>query len=105
MDDLKEKIYLLALDMIKNRKKRFICKALRESYKEYTGTKGELNYEELEGLFPEFFNLYDGRYWYCSENEFRDFIDQQTMHGAWWSSELMEPRKKILELILSRGCR
>ena len=37
MDDLKEKIYLLALDMIKSRKIPFICDALEKSYKEYTG--------------------------------------------------------------------
>ena len=39
MDDLKERIYLLALDMIKDKKTKFICVALKKSYKEYIGTK------------------------------------------------------------------
>ena len=105
MDDLKEKIYLLALDIIKSRKIPFICEALRASYKEYTGTEKMVSYEELKELFPEFFSLYDNKYWYYSEEKFMLFIGQHDIHQPWWSIELMEPRKKILELILSRGCR
>ena len=105
MDDLKEKIYLLALDIIKSRKIPFICEALRASYKEYTGTEKMLSYEELKELFPEFFSLYDGRYWYYSVNGSILFIEQHNIHGCWWSSELIEPREMIIKLILSRGCR
>ena len=105
MDDLKEKIYLLALDMIKDKKKCFMCNALKESYKQYIGAEEKLNYEELKELFPEFFNLYDGRYWYYSEDRSILFIEQHNIHQPWWSSELMEPRKRMLELILSSRCR
>ena len=105
MDDLKEKIYLLALDMIKDKKANFICEALRASYKEYTGVKDRLNDEELKKLFSEFFNFYDNKYWYYSEEKFILFIDYQDIHGCWWSPKAVEPRERILELILSRGCR
>ena len=105
MDDLKEKIYLLALDMIKDKKTKFICNTLRTSYKEYTGTKKILSQEELKELFPEFFNLYDNRYWYQSKDKSILFMNQRDIHRYWWHYELMEPRKRILELILSRGCR
>ena len=105
MDDMKEKIYLLALDMIKSRKIPFICEALRASYKEYTGTEKMVSYEELKELFPEFYSLYDGTYWYYSVNKFISSIDQRKIHGCWWHYRLTEPRERILELILSRGCR
>ena len=105
MDDMKEKIYLLALDMIKDKKTKFICVALKKSYKEYTGTKKILSQEELKELFPEFFNLYDSRYWYQSEDKSILFMNQRDIHGCWWHYKLTEPRKRILELILSRGCR
>ena len=51
MDDLKERIYLLALDMIKSRKICFMCNALKESYKEYIGTEELVSGEELKKLF------------------------------------------------------
>ena len=105
MDDLKEKIYLLALDMIKNREATFICKALRESYKEYTGTRKPVSDEELEELFSEFFNLYDNKYWYQPKGESIDSIVRHNMHECWWSSKLKEHRERMLELILNRGCR
>ena len=110
MDDLKEKIYLLALDMIKDKKTKFICVALKKSYKEYIGTEELVSGEELEKLFPEFFNLYDSRYWYHrywyqSEDKSILFMNQRDIHGCWWHYELMEPRKRILELILSSRCR
>ena len=105
MDDLKEKIYLLALDIIKNRKAFFICDALIESYEEYTGTEKMVSYEELKELFPEFFSLYDGRYWCSPKNRSVLFVDKHNMHQAWWHSKLVKPRKRILELILGRGCR
>ena len=105
MDDLKEKIYLLALDMIKNREATFICKALEKSYKQYIGAEEELSDEELKELFSEFFDLYDGTYWYYSENEFISSTDQRKIHGCWWSPKAVEPRKRMLELILSSRCR
>ena len=105
MDDLKEKIYLLALDIIKSRKTPFICEALRASYKEYTGVKDRLNDEELKKLFSEFFNFYDNKYWYYSEEKSMLSVGPHGIHRCWWPYELTEPRKRILELILSRGCR
>ena len=105
MDDLKERIYLLALDMIKSRKTPFICEALRASYKEYTGVKDRLNDEELKKLFSEFFNFYDNKYWYHSEEKSMLFVGPHDIHRCWWYYKLTEPRKRILELILSRGCR
>ena len=105
MDDLKEKIYLLALDMIGDKKATFICDALSKSYKEYTGTEEPLSDEELEELFSEFFNLYDNKYWYQPKGESIDSIVRHRIRGCWWSRELKEPREKILELILNRGCR
>ena len=105
MDDLKEKIYLLALDMIKSRKIPFICDALAISYGEYTGTRKPVSDEELEELFSEFFNLYDNKYWYQPKGESIDSIVRHRIRGCWWSGELKEPREKILELILNRGCR
>ena len=105
MDDLKERIYLSALDMIKSRKTLFICDALAKSYNEYVGIEVELSPEELEELFSEFFNLYDNRYWYQLEDNSMLFICLDKIHGRWWHYELPEPRKRILELILSRGCR
>lgn len=105
MDDMKEKIYLLALDMIKSRKIPYICEALRASYKEYTGTEKMLIYEELKELFPEFFSLYDGRYWRSTKNRLVLSVDYQDIHGCWWHYRLIEPREMIIKLILSRGCR
>ena len=105
MDDLKERIYLLALDMIKNDENPFICTALRASYGEYIGTEELVSDEELEELFSEFFNLYDNKYWYQPKGESIDSIVRHRIRGCWWSRELKEPREKILELILNRGCR
>ena len=105
MDDMKEKIYLLALDIIKSRKIPFICEALRASYKEYTGVKDRLSNEELKELFSEFFDLYDGTYWYYSVNKFMLSVDQHDIHRCWWHYRLIEPREMIIKLILSRGCR
>ena len=105
MDDLKERIYLLALDMIKSRKICFMCNALKESYKEYIGTEELVSGEELKKLFPEFFNLDDNKYWYYLRDNSISFITRDNIHQPWWSSELMEPRKRILELIISSRCR
>ena len=105
MDDLKEKIYLLALDMIKNRKAFFICDALIESYKQYIGAEELVSGEELEKLFPEFFNLDDNKYWYYSRDNSISFMTRDKKHGCWWHSKLVEPRKRMLELIISSRCR
>ena len=105
MDDLKEKIYLLALDMIKNKEATYVCKALLKSYKEYTKAEEELSDGELEELFPEFYNLYDNRCWYQLADKSIHFMDQHEIHGWWWHFKLTEPRKRMLELILSSRCR
>ena len=105
MDDLKERIYLLALDMIRNREVDFICDALVISYEEYTGTRKPVSYEELEKLFLEFFNLDDNKYWYYSRNNSISFMTRARKHGSWWVSDLREPRKRVLNLVISRGCR
>ena len=89
MDDLKERIYLLALDIIKDKKTKFICDALTKSCNEYVGVKIELSPEELEELFSEFFNLYDNRYWYQLEDNSMLFMCLDRIHGRWWSSELI----------------
>ena len=105
MDDLKERIYLLALDMIKNDENPFICTALRASYREYIGTEELVSDEELEELFSEFFNLDDNKYWCYFRDNSIFFITRDKKHGCWWDSDLREPRKRTLELIISRNCR
>ena len=105
MDDLKERIYLLALDMIKNDENPFICTALRASYGEYIGTEELVSDEELEELFSEFFNLDDNKYWCYFRDNSIFFITRDEKHGSWWDSDLREPRKRTLELIISRNCR
>ena len=105
MDDLKEKIYLLALDIIKKGEASFVCDALEKSYVEYTGAEGLLGHEERQEFFSEFFNLYDGRYWYYPVGDFIKFMTKSRIHGCWWQYGLVEPRERILRLILNRGCR
>ena len=105
MDDLKERIYLLALDMIKNDENPFICTALRASYREYIGTEELVSDEELEELFSEFFNLDDNKYWYYLRDNSISFMTRDNIHQPWWSPKAVEPRKRMLELILSSRCR
>lgn len=105
MDDMKRATYMLALEKISNGKKRnpiWVCLTLKYALMDIIGTDYNLfDDEELMELFPEFFQLYDGRKWDKGARYIELGTTQsQSIDWAWWKSGWKKPRIRILNCIL-----
>ena len=109
MDDLKLSIYMEARRMIEEGKSEFVCRALRYATEDITGMAFECGgatlHAVLEEFFPEFFELYDGKYWSfdwepTGEKVFYSAGELDT-HSAWWFYEWKEPRLAIIDFIIN----
>lgn len=102
MDDMKRSIYMLALEKINNGKSGLVCGALRKAIVEIAGYDPlMLSNNDLVEFFPEFFSLWDRKYWYKYGNSIRFYIVTGGITGSnWWKYGWKEPRVRILNCIL-----
>lgn len=103
---MKRAIYMLALEKIRKIEKRssaWVCCNLNYALMEIMGTDDYIlfNDEEFMELFPEFFQLYDGKKW-DKGARYRelDLHQDQPIDMAWWPLYWTEPRIRILNCIL-----
>lgn len=100
---MKRSIYMLALEKISGGGTNWVCCNLNYALMEIMGTDDYnlFDDEELMELFPEFFQLYDGRKWDKGARYIElDLRQDQPIDKAWWPSYWKEPRIRILNCIL-----
>lgn len=102
MDDMKRAIYMLALEKISGCDTNWVCSNLNYALMEIMGTNDYnlFNKKEFMELFPEFFQLYDGRMWDKGARYIELELGQdQPIDKAWWDA-WKTPRVRILNCIL-----
>ena len=103
VDDFKRSIYMKVQDFLRCETQGHICNLLkrmitieytRDYYADYNFS---LSDRELELLFSEFFNLFDG---YCYSYRYPNGKDKTNKHSAWFDWMLKDHRIRIVDYIL-----
>jgi hypothetical protein len=100
MDTLKKEIYIEARAMLESGTTDFLCHALQSATCYILGTDDVSN-DELSELFPEFFAMDDGFFWFDQHIRMLNPIMKGPCR-AWWNWGWPEPRIAMIDYLLSR---
>ena len=96
MDDMRKAAYIRARERLEIGESDYVCVALQEAMEEITGS--EFCTSMLCGVFPEFFNLFDGSRWTPAGNRY----EKDSPSCVWWDTCWKEPRLRIIDTIMSQ---
>ena len=107
MDDMKRAMYIAARNAIQKDQADFICLVLKSDLKSqgmrlgkpYSDFESNKDVEGfLEELFPEFFQLFDYKFWMDYPKE--AVVPTSDLHTSWFVYEDKERRLRILDFII-----
>lgn len=117
MDDMKREMYIRAKARIASEGTAFICWALLAELADnfnsrsmdgviYIKGQGPITGSDLDNLleefFPEFFQLFDGTFWFMKGTlDFEDRCPVAGPHEAWFNGNDRERRYRLLDFLIT----